>query len=127
MFNQYEWNNTQSLGFKFAEPTEPSVLIAEPNGPKVLSIKTSGITYNREQFPQDTAEQAARRVYEIMKPKTNTFGVTLDLDLKLQAYKEFPQQYFRVNKEGVEYSYDVDTWHWWMLEYLNKIVKSSSV
>jgi hypothetical protein len=41
--------------------------------------------------------------------------------------KLLPEQYFRVNKEGVEYSYDVDTWHWWMLEYLNKIVKSSSV
>lgn len=125
MFGMSEWK-TNSQELKFVEPTEPSVLIAEPNGPKILTIKTSGITYNRDEFPQDTAKQAAQRVYDVIKPKHDHVGAQLDLNLTLSAFKEHPQRKFRVNKDGVQHDYNVDTWHWWMLEYLGKLAQHSS-
>lgn len=112
---------------------EPSILIHENSSNitgsterpvSILSVKSSGLFYNRDAFPQDTTEQAALRVYEIIRPKNTNFGAVLDLNLRFNAYNEFPERYFRVNKSGVEHNYDVDTWHWWMLEHLDKIVKS---
>lgn len=112
--------------------TEPSVLIhqnssnitATEKPQTVLTVKSSGLFYNQDAFPQDTTEQAARRVFDIIRPKYNNLIAPLDLNLTLDAYREFPKRYFRVNKSGVEHNYDVDTWHWWMLEHLDRIVKS---
>lgn len=129
LFDALEWNKDRSI----ITETEPCVLIHENSynitstqrPQAVLTIKSSGLSYNQDAFPQDTTEQAARRVYEIIKPKHTQFGAVLDLNLTLASYKEFPEKHFRVSKNGVEHNYDVDTWHWWMLEHLDKIVKSS--
>lgn len=123
LFDLLQWDDENDYR-PITHDTEPTVLITGGSMPVILTIKSSGIFYNQDAFPHDTAGQAAQRIYDSIKTKCPDLGIELDLNLTLQSYKEYPQRKFRVNKDGVDHNYDVDTWHWWMLEYLDRLVKS---
>lgn len=112
------WSDDQKE-LKFVEATEPSITFQHPELNEMLfSIKASGIFYNRDAFPNHTSEQAAKLIAgSIRKNFCNK------LDLKLVAYKEYGERVFKVSVDGIEHNYDVDTWHWWFLEYLAKHIK----
>lgn len=114
-----KWTGEQEQ-FKFFEATEPNLnFLDDDNRTIVFSIRSSGIAFNRDAFPNDTYEQAARRVAKCIKQH---FDKTLNL--KLNPYKDIEQKVFVANSEGVYHNYEVDTWHYWMLECLDKIMKS---
>ena len=104
-----------------AETPEPSVELRDSDNVLLMSIKASGIEYNRNTFPYDTYEKAAKRIYESIKPKSD--DVKLDLTFDLSRWSEFPQRNFSLSKAGLEHNFDVDTWHWWLLNELERIVK----
>lgn len=114
-----KWTVTQEQ-FKFFEATEPNLNFLDgDNKTIVFSIRSSGIAFNRDAFPNDTYDQAARRVAKCI---TQHFNKTLNL--KLNPYKDIKEKVFVANDSGVQHNYEVDTWHYWMLECLDKIMKS---
>jgi len=36
-------------------------------------------------------------------------------------YKDIEAKFFIVNDQGVQHNYEVDTWHYWMLNSLNEL------
>lgn len=113
------WDNPK-LDHGFIEATEPNLnFLDDDNKTVVFSIRSSGLLFNRDAFPNDTYEQAARRVAERIKKH---FDKTLNL--KLHPYKDIGEKVFVANGSGVQHNYEVDTWHWWMLECLDKIMKA---
>jgi hypothetical protein len=116
-----KWNTNQQE-LKFVEATEPNLnFIDSDNKTVVFSIRSSGLKYNREAFPKDSYEQAARKVAGLIQQHFNK-----TLDLKLNPYKDIEQKVFVANGSGVQHNYEVDTWHWWMLECLDKIMRAPS-
>jgi hypothetical protein len=114
-----KWNTNQQE-LKFVEATEPNLNFIDSDYKTVVfSIRSSGLSFNRDAFPNDSYEQAARRVADCI---TQHFSKTLNL--KLNPYKDIKEKIFVANESGVQHNYEVDTWHWWMLECLDKIMKS---
>ena len=104
-----------------AETPEPSVEIKDPDGVLLMSIKSSGIEYNRSAFPHDTYVQAAKKLYKRIRPMEES--LELDFTFKLSPWMDFPQKQFSLTRSGLEHNFEVDTWHWWLLNELEKIVK----
>lgn len=104
-----------------AEMPEPSVEVKDSSGALVMSIKASGIKYNRDSFPHDTYQQAARRVIAIIKGD----HTQIDFSFDLSQWSEFPKRTFSLNVAGLEHNFEVDTWHWWVLNELEKMVKKT--
>lgn len=104
------------------DSAEPTVNFTTEGGVVVFSIKSSGVFYNRDEFPKDTTEQAARRVYEMIKP-VSSWITQPDLKWSLSEWRENPRREFVINKNGITHNYDLDVWHHWFMEHLNRLVK----
>jgi hypothetical protein len=107
---------------KFFEETEPSISFHNSDLDAIIfTLKSSGLFYNREQFPNHTAEYAAQLVANTIKTSCkyeNSF------DIKLRPFKEFQERHFCITKQGsITHNFEVDTWHWWFLDYLAKFMK----
>lgn len=112
-------NDIQEM--KLVEATEPNLNFLDSDNKTVLfSIRSSGLSYNREAFPNDSFTQAAEKIAACI---TKNFGKTLNL--KLNAYKDIEEKVFVANGEGVYHNYEVDTWHYWMLDKLSSFIKHS--
>jgi hypothetical protein len=103
------------------ETPEPTVTFRS-NAGIVVEFRPSGIFYNRTLFPSDTSLQAAQRVYDIIKPLSDALPNVIDVNFTIIAWKQYPERTFCASPKGIQHNFDVDTWHWWMLEHLTKLV-----
>jgi hypothetical protein len=101
--------------YNIVEDAEPRLNIMD-NNTILISLSTSGIRYNRESFPNDTYAQAAKRVAMRIRSEYND-----NLKLEFSQYKGIEAKFFIVNDSGIQHNYDVDTWHYWMLNSLNEL------
>jgi len=142
MFNAYDWKvkakildeldqiwgyddgdslfTTQDRSIKVPEP---SITFADSSSKQILAIKSSGIVYNRDAFPNDSSKQAAERVYACIKPFSKQINQP-ELNWQLDAWNEYPKRMFKASKDGIEHNFDLDLWHWWMMDHLEKLVKN---
>ena len=103
---------------------EPCVTFSNVDGKDILSVKASGIFYNRDEFPRDSYEQAAKRVYALFAPIDPTLPQP-DLSWEFSAWGIYPDRKFKVGKSGIDHNYDLDTWHHWFVERLTRLVRKS--
>ena len=120
MFNMYDWKEYNSNGIKNIQQQEPFISF-KLHGVEVFSIKASGLFYNQTQFPHDTYQQAAQRTFDAMRQSLSSDHT---IYVQLTAYKEHPARHFNVTKDGIDHNYSTDTWHWWMIQNLEEIIKS---
>ena len=129
MYTLFDWKQYSaqygSLALDDKDP-EPSILISGQDAKVLLSIKSSGIEYNRKDYTNDTAQQAAERVYRCIMPLHKSIRQP-EIHWTLHAYNKYPERVFKVSHEGIEHNFDVDVWHWWMLDYLTKLVKGDAI
>lgn len=133
MFTLFDWKNAVSNSNEYTGQygslardlnftAEPSMTFTGPDSKTVIMFKSSGIQYNREQFPSDTAQQAARRVYDVIKPPVKLLPQPV-VNFTLHAWRDYPERTFKLSKDGIEHTFELDTWHWWLMHYLEELVK----
>lgn len=120
MFNMYDWQAYNQNNSNTVTQTEPAIVFSI-GGTPVFTIKSSGLQYNQEKFPNDTYQLAASRTFEALRGSLNKDGT---LSIRLNAYKEHPERHFEITKDGIEHSYSTDTWHWWLLQNLEELCKA---
>jgi hypothetical protein len=91
-------------------------IMDESNNAVLITLKPSGIQYNRDAFCNDTYAEAAKRVAERIRTHLNN-----TLNAQFLPYKDIEAKFFIVNDQGVQHNYEVDTWHYWMLNSLNEL------
>jgi hypothetical protein len=111
---------TPEIGFHAEK--EPCVKFQDSEGVEVLTLKPHGMVYNRDVFSRDTFRQAALRIYKCVVPKDKS--LTIPLILKLNPWKEHPERLFILDKNGVDHNFELDTWHWWMISELDKLMRN---
>jgi hypothetical protein len=121
MLSLFDWKE-ELKNTMTTHDAEPCVNFLIEDGVNVMSIKSSGIVFHRDSFPNDSYEQAAKRVYNIIKP-ASALLVQPELNWTLSAWREFPQRTFRVTKDGIEHNYELDTWHTWFMMKLNELIR----
>lgn len=108
---------TETNNLSFCTSSEPCVTLSDVSGTPVLKIKTSGLEYNRETYPHETSKQAAERVYQVLTRALHT-DAKPGLHLTLAAFGDYPQTTFILSSQGCQHDFNLDLWHWWMIEHL---------
>lgn len=111
---------TSEIGFHADK--EPVIKFQDETGTEVLAVTSRGLVYNRTLFSQDTFRQAARRIYRCVVPKDKT--LVIPLSFKLREWNGNPERVFIMDKNGVEHNFDLDTWHWWLIDELDKLMRN---
>lgn len=112
------------LGIKL-EDDEPDVSIDLISG-ESLVFKASGMSYTRDQFPNDSYVVAAKKIAKQFFVWRTTLGMTTNKDISLfvSSYKDHPSKTITFGATGVRHNYEnLDTWHHWFMEHLNEEVK----
>lgn len=132
MYRVYSWKpddlsiGCESVGnFDQIQEIEPSVSFTTPDEINVLTLSATKLRYNRELFSSDSYRDAARRVFEVIE---RTFSSTLktskSIRLRINEWHNNPSRYFEVFASGeINHNYDLDHWHWWLIESLSELVK----
>lgn len=130
MFNMYGWKPyipEQIPDNLVLMENEPRVTFADPNKTEVLVLTSSGLFFNRDAFPHDSYRTAAKRAFAVID---NTMREYLtdnkrSFNFRLKEWKEFPVRQFEIACDGtITHNYDnIDTWHWWFLQALGKLVR----
>lgn len=123
--SQFAWSDlstqTEFNGISVPEP-ELRFLV---DGEIVLTIKSTGVFYNLEKYPSDTFKIAANRVMqafsESILPHVEPDYAKL---IRIDAWKNAPEKIMYITTTGIEHNFELDTWHWWMFEELNKLIKN---
>lgn len=102
---------------------EPQVNFTTEGGITIFTLKSSGMQYNRDEYPHDTAEKAAKKFYEMIKPMSSDLSMP-ELRWEFSEWGGNPRREVVISKgEGVRHNYDLDIWHDWFVEHLNRLVK----
>lgn len=127
---QFAWediNNDEPLIFRDSVEQEPKVSFADKDG-ILLTVKSSGVEYNRELHPHDSYKKAAERVFQFIEERLLTARAmdskTPIYDIGLKAWTEYEARHFIITAQGVQHNFNLDNWHWWMIEHLNTLLKT---
>lgn len=127
MINAYIWQedpNAPKAVFNPNEIKEPAMEFTDGKT-TILRLAASGMGFNHAGFPNYTYREAAHKVFNVVvSPAVRAIVKNKQThSIKLVAYKSYPERYFNITPDGVEHNFDVDTWHWWMFESLNDMIK----
>ena len=94
------------------------------DGKVLLTLSSKEISYNHQEFPHDTAKQAANRIFPILKGSL-LYGLTKEKDVGvgLKAHGEYPEREIIFTTQEIKHNYDVSTWTWWLLHHLEVLIK----
>jgi hypothetical protein len=130
------WSNQagEKLIFRdeYDKMREEEPVLSFNDGKMLMQFKSSTIVFNRDEYPHDTAKQAARRVYEFLQrfqqPQIS-LGITSKdgVNWTIKPWKQFPERHIQMFvDDGIRHNYDehdLDTWHWWFLNELTTLMK----
>ena len=102
------------------EVLEPAMIFYDDDSSRdiIFTLKASGLYYNKEQFPNHTYKEAAKRLAACIN---GSYGGTLNI--VMFEYKDHETKHFKLTPDGVDHNYEIDTWHWWMLETFSQLMK----
>lgn len=115
---------------KVTKPSEPVVEWSDNEaGGAIFSLKASKMEYNRDLFPNDTYQQAARRFFKKIESDLRyTFKDSKEFSMRLREYKDYPDREFVITRDGqIRHNYEINTWHWWFLDELQILVKRMGI
>ena len=116
--------NSQYLGEMGIPKKEPEPTMEfSKNGTEILRLTSREIRYNHSEFPNDTAKQAAQRIFPMIRG-TMLHGLTKDkpVTIRLRAYEDQPEREITFAVHGIEHNYVINTWTWWMLHNLEELI-----
>ncbi len=125
MFRMHEWN-PHDMSSAIRIENEPKVTFAAKDNVEVFVLTSSGMLFNRELFPHDSYQQAAKRTFLVIDSilRDTLTDNSRTFNFRLKEWREFPIRNFEIAASGViTHNYEVDTWHWWFLEALGKLVR----
>lgn len=105
---------------------EPRVTLTY-NGDTVLDILSSGIKYNRDKFPNDSYKEGAKKVHQALKSFAHWMKNEGSIIFELRAWGDNPSRKITITKDSIDHNYDIDTWHWWLLNGVSELIKEKGL
>ena len=118
------WVSSKNLNVDLNSITkeEPRVTLRY-KGEAVLEFKSSCVQYNRDQYPDDSFKQAAEKVYEGLWVHSYDFRTNKCITFEVPQWGPNPERKIFITPDGITHNYEVDTWHWWVLNSVEKLIK----
>lgn len=107
---------------------EPKIQFADKNG-VLLTIKSTGVEYNRTERPHDSYRQAAENFFNFIQERLIPVGGTVShtspiYDIGLKAWRQYEAKKFEVCRTGITHNFELDNWHWWMIDHLQTLLRT---
>ena len=104
------------------EALEPAMIFYDDDSSRdvIFTIKASGMYYNKEKFPNHTYKMAAKRLAACIN---GSYGGAINI--VMFEYKDSTAKHFKLTADGVKHNYELDTWHWWMIETFTQLMKKT--
>lgn len=80
--------------------------------------------YNRTQYPDDTYEIAAKKIFNVLQTyeKVILGGKEINITPQISIDAGEPK-FFKITRLGIDHNYDLDLWHSWMVLSLHRLVR----
>ena len=119
--------NSQYLGdLGIPKNDSPPTMEFAQEGKPVLVFSAKEIRYNHDEYPNDTAKQAAHRIFPLLRGTLlQSLTTNRPVQMNIRAHDEHPERHITFTTSSIEHNYELSTWNWWFIHHIEELIKKN--